>query len=128
MILWYDKRRGRTEVQKSDIRYVRSLVEAGVGGAVTAWKGTGYRAFTPAVRGAVWAPAAVGAAIGVLSVFLNRNRRRSGSSVALGGLIGSALGFSAGAAFTGTAARAAVKNVNALRDAHWLEKNPIAYA
>jgi hypothetical protein len=116
------------EPLKSDVAYVRSLVEAGIDGAMSAWKGKGYRAFTPALTGAIWAPTAVGATLGILSVCLNRNRRGFRYRLALGGLIGSAVGLGAGLAFTGTAARNAIEKVNAARDAHWLEKNPIAYA
>jgi hypothetical protein len=51
----------------------------------------------------------------------------------MGGLVGSALGFGGGVAwasrgFTGTAARHAIRGVNNVRDARWLERNPIDYA
>jgi hypothetical protein len=114
---------------KSDISYLRNLIEAGVDGVTSAWKGTGDRGFK---TDGVWAPAAVGAGIGVMSVCLKRNRPRFKRKVAVCGLVGSALGFGVGVAwasraFTGTAARSALQKVNGVRDAHWLERNPIAY-
>src|SRR5689334_13866543 len=98
----------------------------------SASKGTGGRAFTPVLTGAAWKPTAIGAAIGVLSASMSR-RRKSGYRVAVGGLVGSALGFGAFAAwtsrdFTGAVARGTMQKVHRVRDARWLEKNPIAYA
>jgi hypothetical protein len=54
-------------------------------------------------------------------------------ATALGGVVGGALGAGIGAAwgsrdFMRKVARGAIKDVNAVRDAHWLEKNPITYA
>jgi hypothetical protein len=98
---------------------------------MSARKAADGRPLRPALTRAVWAPTAAGAAIGVLSVCFST--RRSGASVAVGGLIGSALGFGGGVAwasrgFTRDVARRAIRNVNVVRDARWLEKNPIAYA
>ena len=51
----------------------------------------------------------------------------------MGGLVGGAFGAAAALAwasrgFAGIAARKAVLQVNAARDAHWLETHPIDYA
>jgi hypothetical protein len=60
-------------------------------------------------------------------------KRRSVSSVALNGLIGSIVGFGAGAAFglrgfAGSAARNSTQLINAVLDERFLERNPIDYA
>jgi hypothetical protein len=51
----------------------------------------------------------------------------------VGGLVGGILGFGGGVAWgsrkaTSAVARRAAKNFGAVRDQHWLEKHPIAYA
>lgn len=125
----YDYEQG--EAVKSDIGYVRNLVEAGLDGITSGWKASGDRAFAPSLMSAV-VPAAVGCGIGVLSTWLMANRRRAGRMVTAGGVIGSTLGFGVGVAWasrrvTGTAIRSAARKVNTVRDAHWLEKHPIAY-
>jgi hypothetical protein len=117
---------------ESDITYIRYLTKAVLDGVTAAPKGTADRPFTPVLTGAVWTPTAIGAAIGVLSANLSK-RHRSGYRVALRGLVGSALGFGAGVAwtsrdFTGAVARGTIQKVNSVRDARWLEKNPIDYA
>jgi hypothetical protein len=117
---------------KSDLVYARKLVEAGVNGVATAWEKAGDRPLEPMTGSAVWMPAGIGAAAGLLSVCLNRNRR-SASSLAAFGLLGSVLGFGAAVAwasrdFSGTAVRTARHKVNTLRDARWLEHHPIDYA
>jgi hypothetical protein len=117
---------------KPDIGYAKDLVEAGLGGAASAWKGSGDHPTMPAFTGAVWLPAALGAGVGVLSVCNKRSRRKSVTSMALGGLTGTALGLGAGVVwasrvFAGSVARGALRKVNVVRDAHWLEQHPIAY-
>ena len=125
---------GISQSWKSDVRYASHLVGAGLSAAASVRKGTAEQALMPTLGRAVrsaWVPALVGVAVGALSVCLRRDRK-CGNAV-LGGLIGGALGFSGGFAcgsrdLSGTIARDAVQKVNAVRDAHWLEKNPIAYA
>jgi hypothetical protein len=117
---------------KSEVVYVRNLVEAGVDGVTTAWKADVDRSFTPALTSALW-PAAVGGGIGVLSICLASSRPRGEHRVATGGLIGTALGFGVGVVwasrvFTRTIVRSAHRKINDVRDARWLEKNPINYA
>ena len=116
----------------SDITYVRSLAEAGVNGVPGVWNGAGTRAYPPVLRNSGWVSTAIGGTIGALSALLFR-RRRSGYGTALGGLVGSAIGFGGGVAWasrdlTGTVARSVIQEVNAVRDARWLEKNPVDYA
>ena len=122
----------RTGALKPDISYAKDLVEAGLGGAASAWKGSGDQHTVQAFTGGVWAPAALGAGFGVLSVCMKRSRRRSMTSMAVGGLAGTALGLGAGVVWAsrvlaGSVARGALRNVNAVRDAHWLEQHPVAY-
>jgi hypothetical protein len=49
------------------------------------------------------------------------------------GLLGGAVGFGAGIVWenrnlVASAARGALRNIDKVRDEHWLEKNPIDYA
>jgi len=55
----------RTGALKPDISYAKDLVEAGLGGAASAWKGSGDQHTVQAFTGGVWAPAALGAGFGV---------------------------------------------------------------
>ena len=117
---------------KSDIIYIGYLTRAVLEGITSAPEVTACRAFTPVLTAAVWTPMAIGAAIGVWSARLSR-KNRPAYWVAVGGLLGSALGFSASIAwtsrdFTGAVARSTIQKVNSVRDARWLEKNPIDYA
>ena len=78
-------------------------------------------------------PAAVGAYIGALGASLGTRRKRAYGIVALSGLLGGTIGFASGMAWgtrrlTGGIARGALRSMDATRDAHWLERNPIDYA
>ena len=119
---------------KSEAIYARDIVKAGLDAATSAGKTpAGERAPSLArVSQSALAPAALGAAVAILGVYLGR-KGRPGTAAVLGGLVGCALGFTGGVAWgtrarTGAAARNALQNVQAVRDAHWLEKNPVAYA
>lgn len=126
---------GISQKWKSEVRYASDLVGAGLSAAGSVRKGAADQALKPALGRAVrsaWAPTLVGVAVGALGVCLGRDRKR-GTHAVLGGLIGGMLGFGGGFAcgsrhLTGNIAREAVQKVNAVRDARWLEKNPIAYA
>jgi hypothetical protein len=116
----------------SDIMYVRNMIGAGLNGINSVRDEAYVAGLTPAMKDAGWTPAVLGAAIGVLSTCFDKDRR-SVPRVAIAGLVGSALGFGGGVAwrsrrFTGIAARRAIRGVNSVRDARWLEKNPIDYA
>lgn len=117
---------------KSDLTYTRCLIGAVLEGFNSAPTAPNGRAFAPVLTSAVWPPMAVGAVIGLLSAGLSRGNKPA-YRVAMGGLLGSALGFGAVVAwtsrdFTGAVARGTIQKVNTVRDARWLEKNPIAYA
>jgi len=119
---------------KSEVVYARDIVKAGFDAASSAGKippGGNAPSLARVSQGAL-APAALGAAVAVLGVYLGR-KGRLGNAAVLGGLVGCVLGFTGGVAWgtrarTGAAARNALHNVQAVRDAHWLEKNPVAYA
>jgi hypothetical protein len=66
------------------------------------------------------APAAIGAVVGATGAGLSS--RRSGSRVAAAALIGSAVGLAWASRDSAT-----IRKINAARDLHWLEKNPVAY-
>ncbi len=111
-----------THSMNSDLEYVRDLIGAGWKGAVSARPSPRKQA------GLLLTPAILGAGLGALSAFLRKDRR-SMSGFASAGLIGSMLGVSAAAAWASrSSARAALRNINTVRDEHWLAKNPIAYA
>jgi hypothetical protein len=108
----------------SNLTYLKQLAGAGLKGIETT------RRDRPGVPG--WAPVAIGVVIGLLSAAIT-GRRKTASRAAIGGLVGSVVGFSAGLAWTsgrslGPAARAAARRVNEVRDARWLATNPITYA
>ena len=117
------------QARTSDVHYVVNLFQAGMDGVVSARKGADMR---PVWTRPAWAPAAIGAVVGATTASLTKNRR-SGYGVAVGGLVGSVVGLGCGVAwasrgFTGALARGAIRKMNTVRDARWLEKNPIDYA
>ena len=120
---------------KSEAVYARDIVKAGLDAATSAVKtlpADTHRADLARIGQSSLAPAVLGAAIGILTVYLGR-RGRAGTTAILGGLVGGALGFTGGVAWgtrqhTKLCYRAATTNIQSVRDAHWLEKNPVAYA
>jgi hypothetical protein len=111
---------------------VRQLAGAGWQGLTSVPQEPNAPLFTPRWTNLAWTSAAVGAATGVIAARVAA-KRKGKSSLAIGGAIGSVLGLSVGTAwstrhFTAAAVRAALCRVNAARDAHWLELNPINYA
>ncbi len=124
---------GGAQSLKSEFDYAANLIEAGVAGVVSAWKASGKDRFASTRTPAVVASTVAGAAIGVISACLNGRRQSLGYRAAVCGLAGSAVGLGIGMAWesrelTSGAARGALRKVNAVRDAHWLAANPIAYA
>ena len=117
---------------KSEIAYAKDIVEAGLEATHrTATEVPEMPSFSRVSQSAL-APAAIGAIVGILGICLTQRKNR-GQGAILGGLIGCALGFSGGVAWstrnqTSAVARNALKNVKAVRDQHWLQKHPIAYA
>lgn len=112
--------------------YLKDLAAAGFDGVASTRRERSHRVYTSPSDLALWTSAAMGAAVGALGTPLFV-KRKSASTVALGGLVGSVVGCSAGLVWASRgwilpAARGAARRVNAVRDAHWLETNPIDYA
>ena len=121
---------------KSGLEYSCDVVNSGFQGArsagETALAGDSVRSVLSRSARSSWPSAAVGIGLGALGGLLLNKRRQAIRSVALG-LLGGSVGFVAGMAwgtreFTGDVARGARRGMNAARDAHWLERNPIDYA
>ena len=118
-------------VLRPDVDYLKSLVASGLDGIASAKGELDGPVFTPPLKSTVWPAVAIGATVGALGTRLGGNRRAP--SLAIGGIVGSLVGFVAALAwtsrrFTGCATRRALRQVNATRDAHWLETHPINYA
>jgi hypothetical protein len=108
--------------------YIVDLIHAGMDGAVTAEKTT---IVPQTLVQSVLAATAMGAGVGAAAAALNK--RRSKYEFAVKALIGGAVGLGCGLAwasrgYTGSVARGAMRKINDVRDARWLEKNPIDYA
>jgi hypothetical protein len=119
---------------KSDLAYAKNLVDAGIQGAASVRKVAVHQTLASSGRAtrAAWVSAAIGAAIGIGSAWL-APERKSRYGVLMGGVVGGSLGYGGAVAWgsrdrTAAIASGAMRNVNAVRDARWLEKNPIAYA
>ena len=113
----------------SHAKYLINLVQAGTAGAVSARR---EAEMPSAWKMLVWAPVAIGALAGASTATLSRNRK-SGYRALVGGLVGTAVGLGCGFAlasrgFTSVVARGAMREMDAVRDARWLEQNPIDYA
>jgi hypothetical protein len=113
---------------KPDAYYIVDLIHAGMDGAVTAGKTT---IVPQTLVRSVLTATAVGVAVGAATATLNN--RRSRYELAVKSLIGGAVGLGCGLAwasrgYTGSVARGAMRKINVVRDARWLEKNPINYA
>lgn len=120
---------------KSEVKYGRKVLHAGIEGTRSGQEAfLNGRRLTPFLNDSVckaFIPAAIGACIGVVGSLTRRNRSvgRVVAAVSLGG----AIGFAAGIAWesrglTGSAVRGALKRIDKVRDEHWFERNPIAYA
>jgi len=108
--------------------YIVDLIHAGMDGAITAEKTT---IVPQTLVQTVLAATAIGASVGAATAAMNE--RRSKYELAIKSLIGGAVGLGCGLAwasrgFTGSLARGALRKINVVRDARWLEKNPIDYA
>jgi hypothetical protein len=122
---------------KSNFDYGRTLVTSGWEGARATGKMTieGVPAAVVLIRSARTScmPALVGAYIGALGAALGNRRKRAYGIITLSTTLGAVIGFTTGMAWgtrhlTGGMVQGARKKIDAVRDAHWLEKNPIDYA
>ena len=122
---------------KSNVGYGRSLVGSAWEGARAAEKaalgGTPITSFLAHSLPEAWGPAIAGAYVGALGAALGQRRSKANYPVLIGAaLLGAAVGLTTGVAWgtrrlAGDMARGARKNIDAVRDAHWLEKNPVPY-
>jgi hypothetical protein len=121
---------------KSEVEYGRKVLDSGLEGArfgqETFLNGGPLTPFLNESVRKAWKPAVLGACIGALG-----SRPAKGHGSVLGmlmyGLLGGAIGFSAGVTWesrrlTASAASGALRNIHRVRDEHWLEKHPVAYA
>jgi hypothetical protein len=121
---------------KSSVGYGRSLVGSGWEGLRSAERaalgGTPISSFLVDALRESWLPAAVGAYVGALGAALGQRRKPNYGALIGASLLGGVIGLTTGMAWgtrrlTGDMARGARKNIDAVRDAHWLEKHPIPY-
>jgi hypothetical protein len=120
---------------RSNAEYGRKLIRSGIEGVRSARKEffdeeSVAPTLSDSIRNSV-APAVVGACIAVLGAG-SASRSKSAGRALLFGLLGGAVGLSAGLAwenrrFTATSVCAALKNIGRVRDERWLIRNPINY-
>ena len=121
---------------RSELEYGRKVLNSGLEGARS-----GREAFldgrplppflSESVRNAL-KPAAIGICIGVVGGCPG-NRPKSIGRVLAFGLLGGAIGFGAGVVrenrrLAASVAFGALRNIDRVRDEHWLERHPIDYA
>jgi hypothetical protein len=120
---------------KSEVKYGRKVLHAGIEGTRSGQEAfLSGRRLTPYLNDSLCKaliPAAIGTCIGVLGSLTRQNR--SVGRVLAAASLGGAIGFAAGIAWesrdlTGSAVRGALKQIGKVRDEHWFEENPIAYA
>jgi hypothetical protein len=137
----YDDHGGLMRVSSSlhsEVAYAGNIIKAAADAANTLY-GREWAAGAPLLMQHALASAVAGAAIGVLAAGIwvaYPGHRKPGvekNNVIWGGIMGCAIGFAAALAWeTRDHARRsleqAARNIQTVRDAHWLEKHPIAYA
>jgi hypothetical protein len=127
---------GLSKGSTSEFEYGRRVLNSGLEGARSGRDAfLDGRSLTPflieAAKSAL-KPASVGACVGLLSGY--RGSGHSSISKILGfGFLGSLIGFASGVAWesrdlTASVAASAMKNIDNVRDEHWLQKHPIDYA
>jgi hypothetical protein len=109
----------------SEMSYLGKLLQAGVS-ANEATQAEWARAAREA-----WLPGLIGMAVGVSAARLAR-KKVSGRDAIVFGLIGGVCGFGGAVAWssrqaTTTMVHDAAKNIDAVRNDHWLKKHPICY-
>jgi len=125
-----------SEWSKSEVAYGRRVLNSGLEGARSGREAfLNGRPLTPFFRESfrkALIPAALGASVGLVTGCPGR-RQRSVVQVLASGLLGGLIGLGAGLVWegrflAGSAASNALKNIDRVRDEHWLEKHPIDYA
>jgi hypothetical protein len=124
------------EWSKSEVEYGRKILGSSLEGARAGEEeflnGRALNQFLNESALEALKPAALGACFGVLGSRLGNESSSIGRMLVLG-LVGGAIGFGAGIAWqtrrlTASAAKGAFRSTHRLRDEHWVEKHPIAYA
>jgi hypothetical protein len=120
---------------KENITYSKELLEAGIDGANTARKevltAEETNDLVTCAAQESWQTATLGLLAGAICGVLVDDRRPIRGVVA-GGIFGALLGFAGSFVWktrplTSAMARNAGKRINAVRDVHWLSKNPVNY-
>jgi len=121
---------------KSRLEYGHNLIHSAMEGArsarehALATEPVGTMLARSARASLPWA--AVGASMGVLAVYSARKHESIRNEVWFG-ILGAVIGFGTNVVLsnqqlTGEIVHGAVRNITAVRDAHWLAKHPIDYA
>jgi hypothetical protein len=124
------------EWSKSEAEYGRKILNSGIEGIHSGeqefLQGTSLTPFLNGSAREALKPAVLGVCLGVMASRFGNERSSIGRALLLG-LVGGAVGFGAGFVWetrrlTASAARGALRNTHRVRDEHWVEKHPIAYA
>ena len=119
---------------ESELEYGRKILASGLEGARSGEEAfLNGRALTPFLNDSIhkaWKPALVGACLGALGA---RKRQGSIGKMLVFSFLGGAIGFAAGVIWesrglTESATNGALRNIHRVRDEHWVEKHPVAYA
>jgi len=121
---------------KSEVEYGRKVLDSGLEGARSGREefllGKPLKPFLEESVRKSWKVALAGAVLGALCASRENRNRSIGRTLAFG-FLGGAIGFATGVAWesrrlTESAAGAALRNIHKVRDEHWAEKHPVAYA
>jgi hypothetical protein len=115
-----------------NLTYLKQLAGIALDGVVSARREIDSKVLRLPLQSSLWAPAAIGGVIGMLGGSMTGNRKPS-SRTAVGGLVGTIVGFGAGLAWASAPAlrpivRTSGRRMTAIRDARWLATHPIDYA
>jgi hypothetical protein len=125
-----------SEWSKTSLDYGKKLLDSGLEGARTGegefLQGEPLAPFLEESARLALEPATIGVFLGVLGSCAG-NGQRSTTRTLVYGLLGGAIGFGVGLAWssrrlTASVAEQAFRSMNKVRDEHWLENNPIDYA
>jgi hypothetical protein len=121
---------------KSNFEYGRKVLSSGLDGARSGREAfLNGGALIPLLSDSLcrsWKPAVIGACLGMMGGYRANGNKSAGRSLVYG-VLGGAIGFTAGVGWknrrlAASVAHEAHKEIDRVRDEHWLEKNPIDYA
>ena len=125
-----------SEWSKSRIDYGKKLLDSGLEGARRGegefLQGEPLAPFLEESARRALEPATIGVFLGLLGS-CSGNRQKSNSKPLLYGLLGGLIGFGVGVVWgsrrlAASVASSAFRNMDKVRDEHWLQNNPIDYA